>query len=112
LPRDKTLWIASHRDSLIIIVNIITLSRGEVSPRKIESEEKKSLALTPAVPYTHTRESIRTWDAMPNPYYYCFFNKVMKRGIRALHHWQAHSPLLTQNLYHYPAFLHTIPRKR
>jgi len=28
-PRDKTLWIASHRDSVITIVNRITLSREE-----------------------------------------------------------------------------------
>jgi len=27
LPRDKTLWIASHRDSLTSIVNRTTLSR-------------------------------------------------------------------------------------
>jgi hypothetical protein len=28
LPRDKTLWIASHRDSIISLVNRIGLSRG------------------------------------------------------------------------------------
>ena len=32
-PRDKTLWIASHRDSSTSIVNGITLSREESKPK-------------------------------------------------------------------------------
>jgi len=32
-PRDKTLWIASHRDSSTSIVNGIALSREESKPK-------------------------------------------------------------------------------
>lgn len=34
LPRDKTLWIASHRDSVISIANRITLSRERFESAK------------------------------------------------------------------------------
>jgi len=55
LPRDKTLWIASHRDSVISIVNRISLSRGGEQAKNIldfhmvRYDNEKNSRVTPGV---------------------------------------------------------------